>query len=226
MLSLILAAAFFSAIHLGIAGTRLRDRAIAALGERGYRAAFSIASLLGLIWLVVAYRAAPYVATWGMLEWWKPFAILLMLPAFALVVLGLTTPNPTAVGQEARLAEPPRGVLRVTRHPFLTGVALWAIVHLVGNGDYAALVFFAAFALVAIAGTKSIDAKRRRLSGAASWDPFAAQTSIIPFAAIVAGRNKLVLNEVRTWRWIVAVAAYALILGGHSHMIGVSPFPA
>jgi uncharacterized membrane protein len=226
VLSLILAAVFFITIHLGIAGTRLRDRAIGGLGERGFRAAFSIASLLGLIWLVVAYRAAPYVATWGMLEWWKPFAILLMLPAFALVVLGLTTTNPTTVGQEARLAEPPRGVLRVTRHPFLTGVALWAIVHLTGNGDYASLVFFAAFALVAIAGTMSIDAKRRRLSGAASWDAFAAQTSIIPFAAILAGRNKLVLNEIGTWRWIVAVAAYALFLGGHSHMIGVSPFPA
>jgi uncharacterized membrane protein len=226
VLSLILAAVFFIALHLGVAGTKLRDRATAALGERGYRGAFSIASLLGVIWLVFAYRAAPYIATWGMLEWWKPFAILLMLPAFALVVLGLTTPSPTTVGQEGRLAEAPRGILRVTRHPFLTGVALWALVHLIGNGDYASLVLFAAFGFVAIAGTASIDAKRRRLSGAAHWEPFAAKTSIVPFAAILAGRNKLVLNEIGAWRWIVAIAAYALMLGGHAHMIGVSPFPA
>jgi uncharacterized membrane protein len=170
-------------------------------------------------------QAAPYVATWGMLEWWKPFAILLMLPAFALVVFGLTTPNPTAVGQEGRLAEAPRGVVRVTRHPFLAGVGLWAMVHLIGNGDYASLLLFTAFAIVAMAGTVSIDAKRRRLSVSASWEQFAARTSIIPFAAILAGRNKLALNEVGAWRWILAVAAYALMLGGHSHIIGVSPFP-
>lgn len=40
MLSLILAALFFAGIHLGIAGTRLRDRAVAALGLGGYSGLF------------------------------------------------------------------------------------------------------------------------------------------------------------------------------------------
>ena len=103
--SLVLAALFFAGIHLGIAGTRLRDRAIAALGQGGYIAAFSIASVAGLVWMVIAYRGAPYVATWGMLEWWKPVAIVLMLPAVLLVVIGLATPNPTSVAQEDRLTQ-------------------------------------------------------------------------------------------------------------------------
>jgi uncharacterized membrane protein len=64
-----------------------------------------------------------------MIEWWKPFAIILMLPASLLVVIGLTTPNPTSVAQEGRLAQPPQGIVRVTRHPFLTGVGLWALVY-------------------------------------------------------------------------------------------------
>ncbi|MGA7260503.1 MAG: NnrU family protein [Stellaceae bacterium] len=34
-------------------------------------------------------------------------------------------------------------MVRVTRHPFLTGVGLWALVHLIGNGDVASLFFFA-----------------------------------------------------------------------------------
>ena len=44
MLSLLLAAIFFAGIHLGVAGTTWRDRAVAALGEGGYRA-------VGLDWL-------------------------------------------------------------------------------------------------------------------------------------------------------------------------------
>jgi len=115
---------------------------------------------------VAAYNRAPYLVTWGMLEWWKP--IILMLPAALLVVIGLTTPNPTSVAQEGLVGQPPQGIVRVSRHPFLTGVALWALVHLIGNGDVASLIFFATWAIVALAGTVSIDAKRRRLLGAAS----------------------------------------------------------
>jgi uncharacterized membrane protein len=225
VLLLILAALFFSGIHLGIAGTALRDRAIGMLGENGYRAAFALASIIGLGWLVTAYDRAPYLVSWGMLEWWKPFAILLMLPASLLVVIGLTTPNPTAVAQERRVEQPPQGIVRVTRHPFLIGVGLWALVHLIGNGDVASLIFFGTWAIVAFAGTVSIDAKRRRLLGDA-WEPFAAQTSIVPFAAIAAGRNRFSPHEIGLWRWVIAVLAYLLMLGGHAPVIGVSPFPA
>jgi uncharacterized membrane protein len=225
VLSLLLAAIFFAGIHLGVAGTTIRDRAITALGQSGYRVAFSIATVVGLAWLVMAYNRAPYVVTWGMLEWWKPFAIILMLPASLLVVIGLTTPNPTAVAQEDRLAQPPQGIVRVTRHPFLTGVGLWALVHLIGAGDVASLVFFAVWAVVALAGTVSIDKKLQRLFGAA-WEPFAAQTSIVPFAAIAAGRNRFRPGEIGAWRWAAAVVAYVLMLVGHADVIGVSPFPA
>jgi uncharacterized membrane protein len=224
MLSLILAMLFFIAIHLGVAGTTLRDRVVALLGQRGYSAAFSIASIIGIVWLVKAYAAAPYLATWGMLEWWKPIAILLMLPATLLVVIGLFTPNPTSVAQEARLAQPPQGIVRVTRHPFLIGVAVWALVHLVGNGDVASLIFFGTWIIIALPGAASIDAKRRRLLGEA-WRPFAAQTSVVPFAAIAAGRNRFDVGEIGLWRVALGLAVYALLLGGHQPIIGVSPFP-
>lgn len=226
MTSLVLAALFFAGIHIGVAGTSLRDRAIAALGRGGYLAAFSIASVLGLAWMVIAYRRAPYLATWGMVESWKPVALVLMLPAVLLVVIGLATPNPTSVAQEDRLAQPAQGIVRVTRHPFLTGVGLWALVHLVGNGDVASFVFFAGWAVVALAGTVSIDAKRRRLAGAARWHPFAAKTSIIPFAAIIAGRNRVSLREIGAGRALAALAAYAILLALHAPVIGVSPFPS
>ena len=153
MLFLVLAAIFFAGIHLGVAGTTWRDRAVAVLGEGAYRAVFSIASLAGIIWLVMAYRHAPYVTTWGVPVWWKPVAIMLMLPAFLLAVTGLTTSNPTIVGEEGRVARPPEGIVRVTRHPFLIGVGLWAVVHLIANGDLASFIFFGSLAVTALAGT-------------------------------------------------------------------------
>lgn len=225
MISLTLAALAFIGIHLGVSGTLLRDRLVSRIGLRGYMVAFSVASVAAIVWLVSAYQAAAYVPTWGQLEWWKPFAIALMLPAFLLVVIGLTTPNPTSVAQEGLVDRPPQGIVRITRHPFLVGVAIWSGVHLIGNGDVASLLFFAALVVVAAAGTVSIDAKRRRVLGAKAWDVFASRTSIVPFAAILSGRNSLVAREMGWWRPAAGFAAYALMLGGHAHIVGVSPWP-
>ncbi len=226
MISLTFAAMAFIGIHLGVSGTELRDRIVSRIGLRGYMIAFSVGSVAAIAWLVSAYTAAEYVPTWGQLEWWKPVAIVLMLPAFLLVVIGLTTPNPTAVAQEGLVDRPPQGIVRITRHPFLVGVALWAGVHLIGNGDVASLLFFAALAIVAVAGTVSIDAKRRRSLGASAWDVFASRTSIVPFAAVAAGRNSLAMHEIGWWRPAAGLVAYALMLGGHAHIVGVSPWPA
>ena len=225
MISLLLAGLFFIAVHIGVAGTSARGRLVAALGERGYSIVFSLASLGGIVWLVSAYAGTPYVETWGQPNWWKLVADVLMLPAFMLVVIGLATPNPTAVAQGGLASEPPRGIVRVTRHPFLIGVALWAILHLIANGDVASLLFFGSLLIVALAGAPSIDAKRRRALGPATWDAFARRTSILPFGAIAAGRNTLDAGEIGWWRIGLGVLAYVLFIGGHSHIIGVSPFP-
>ncbi len=225
MVSLALAALAFTIIHLGVSGTTLRDALVGRIGLRAYMIVFSVASLATLIWLIGAYTAAPYVRTWGQLQWWKPFAIALMLPAFLLVVIGLTTPNPTAVAQEGLVDQAPAGIVRITRHPFLIGTALWAAIHLVGNGDLASLLFFASLVVVSVAGTVSIDAKRARTLGAQAWQGFAGRTSILPFSAILAGRNSFSLAELGWWRVLAGVAAYALMLGGHAHIVGVSPWP-
>jgi len=59
VLSLVLAALFFAGIHLGIAGTAMRGRAIRIMGENGYRGAFAAASVIGFGWLMAAYNRAP-----------------------------------------------------------------------------------------------------------------------------------------------------------------------
>lgn len=224
MISLVLAGLFFLLTHVGVSGTRLRDALVGAMGQKLYMVAYSVVSLVGIWWLITAYRQADYVPLWGNPEWWKVVADVLMLPAFVLVVVGLTTPNPTAVAQEGMAGRPPQGIVRVTRHPFLSGIALWAFLHLVANGDVASVVLFGTFLLVCFAGAPSIDAKRQRSLGA-GWDDFASRTSILPFGAIASGRNTLSLAEMGWWRIGLGVLAYVLFIGGHVHIVGVSPFP-
>ena len=224
MTQLILAALFFTALHVGVAATSARGRAIEKLGENVYRAAFSLLSLLGIVWLAHAYRVAGYIETWGQLAWFKPIAAFLMLVAFLLVVLGMTTPNPMAVGGENLLManEQARGIQRVTRHPFLWGVAVWAFVHLIVNGDVASLVLFSSFLVLVFVGMISIDAKRKKACGR-HWDSYAASTSIIPFQAIKDGRNTLVITEFKVWQLVVALVLYFAVIHFHQAWFGVSP---
>jgi NnrU protein len=50
----------------------------------------------------------------------------------------------------------------------------WAVLHLIANGDVASFIFFGALAVTALAGTVSIDGKRRRALGP-GWQAFAAR---------------------------------------------------
>ena len=125
--------------------------------------------------------------------------------------------------QLAEGADIARGIGRITRHPFLWGVALWALVHLIVNGDLASLILFGSLLLLALGGTVAIDAKRRHRfrSGSAH---FAQTTSGVPFAAILSGRNRigLALSEIGIIRPLVAVLAYALIFYFHGRLFGAS----
>ena len=224
MSNLIAAAVFFLGIHFGVSGTRLRDRLVAALGEKKYRGLFALVSLVGLIWLIYAYGRAPYVSLWGQLVSLKPVAAPLVLLAFIFVGVGLATPSPTVAGMESQLARgaAARGIVRITRHPFLWGVALWALVHLTINGDLASLLLFGSLLVLSLGGTFSIDAKRRRGFGE-HWEQFARATSNVPFAAIASGRNQLgaALREMGLVKPLIAAAVYVAFFLLHARLFGV-----
>src|SRR5438477_241260 len=229
MSMLIAAAAAFLALHLLVAGTKLRDGITGTIGEGPYLGLFSLASLALIVWLVVAYNAAqrgndPLLFDLG--QGVRHLGIPVVALAFLLGVQGLLLKNPTSVqmGAAATDQDTVKGVLRITRHPFLWGVAIWSGFHLVANGDEASTIFFATFFILSLLGTVSIDAKRRRKLGPA-WDAFANATSNIPFAAVIAGRNRLRLAEIFGWRFWVAVVLFLVILFCHYRLFGVSPFP-
>lgn len=225
MAALALACLFFLAIHVLISGSPLRGRLVAALGERAYLAGFSLLSIAGLTWVILAYGTARATAPlwWSAPRWLHLPATAVLLAATLLVVLGLTTPSPTATGGAGHLARPDaaRGILRVTRHPFLWGVALWASMHLLLNGDAASVWLFGTLLALALMGPPLIDARRRRAHGA-DWQRFAAVTSSVPFAAIAARRNTLSLGEIRAWQWAAGLAAFALLVAMHRWAFGVA----
>ena len=230
MSNLIAAALVFLGIHLFISGTKLRDTIVKAIGERPYLGLFSLTSLIVIVWLVSAFNAASASAENRLLYdlgvGVRHLAIPLVALAFLLGVQGLLTPNPTAVQQENTAASEGtvKGVLRITRHPFLWGVMIWSAVHMAANGDLASVIFFATFFVNALIGTFLIDAKRKRKLGRV-WDSFAYKTSNVPFAAALSGRNKLKIGESFGERFWVALAIFLIVLFVHAWLFGASPFP-
>ena len=230
MINLVAAALVFVLFHLLVSGTRLRDAAVGTLGQGAYMGLYSLASVAGLAWLIFAFggaRSDPASAVlWSSAPALRWVQLVLQFLALMLVVPGLATPNPTSVAQQGLLERPDavKGMLRITRHPFLWGVAIWAFGHLLVNGDVAGLVLFGSLLALALFGTVSIDAKRKRALGD-KWDAFATQTSSVPFAAILAGRQKLNIGEIGWWRLALGVAVYAVLLAVHPYAFGVSPMP-
>lgn len=230
MVNLVAAAAFFLLIHFAVSGTRVRDALIGRVGQGPYMGLFVVASFVGLGWLGFAFaqaRGAPANEVfWGLTPSTRYVQIALQLLAMLFIVPGLMTPNPTSVRQEATLdrSDLVKGMLRITRHPFLWGVAIWATGHLLVNGDAASLVLFGSLLLLALFGTTLIDAKRKRALGL-KYDGFLAQTSNVPFLAIAQGRQRFSPGEIGLLRIAIAVAVWAALLFAHPYLFGVRALP-
>lgn len=219
------AAAAWFMLHAGIAGSPLRFWLIARFGEKAYRGAFSLASVASLWWLVHQYGRAPYRPLWLTPPALSFVPIVVVPLAFVLLAGAFTVPSPTAVGGERVLAKghQPRGVLRITRHPFLWSVVLWSVAHLLAHRDAGSLIFFASLGATALRGTFDIDRKRRKTS-AEEFAKLERVTSNVSFAALLARRNRLVAREL----WLPVVLGLALALGTvalHSRFFGAAAVP-
>lgn len=205
--TLLIAALLWVGVHVGIAGSPLRGRLVARLGEGGFRAGFSVLSVLAITALVLAWRAAPPTPLWALPLEARWALALLMLPGFWLFAASVLSPNPTSVGQPMGAAV--RGVQRITRHPMLWSFSVWAAVHIVAKGSLEGVLFFGAFLATALAGMPSIDAKLRARDPA-GFARLAAQTSILPFAA-----GPVAWGEIPLRVWSAGLAAWALALWLH-----------
>ena len=222
---LVLATLVFLFIHI-VPASALRAPLVNAIGERGYLAAFSILSLAALIWMIMSFNASDS----GGYVWYHAGKIqyvtaVLMFIALVLGVGGLIGANPTSVGGKVSgSGDPATGFLRITRHPFLMSVVIWSIAHLIVRGEMRAIVFFGGLGLLAAVGTVLIVAKTARRLGP-EWERFRDATSIIPFLAIIQGRNRFSFSELKIWRLAIGVAVFALILHFHADIMGAYSLP-
>src|SRR5690606_20079705 len=126
MAILIAGLAIFFLPHLVPMFPSARTRLAGALGEGPYKALFTGASLLGIIVIVWGKSVADFVPVYEPPAWGRQATMLLVLLAFICLF---------AFHLQGRIR-------RTLRHPFLTGIGLWGIGHLLANGDLASILLF------------------------------------------------------------------------------------
>lgn len=219
-----LASAAFVISHLALASHVMRDPLVARFGEKGFQGLYAVIALLILVAMMLAYSQAPLIFLWIPGHGLRHLPLLVMPLALVLIAGSLLAPNPSAVGKSGALdqAEPARGVLRITRHPMMWGIALWAVAHILANGDWASLLFFGGLLLTAILGSLHLD-RRMASDQGERWARFAAATSYIPFAALLGGRQR--------WSWsewgrpaLFGLGAFIALLLLHPYLFGVRPY--
>ena len=216
----------FVGLHFALSARRTRAALIAGLGEKGFLGLYSLIAFAALGGIVYGFRSAPYVVWWTPPLWARHSALALMPLALFFLVAGFSTPNPAAAGQDHTLsqAEPAAGILRISRHPALCGFALWAVLHMLANGDRSGILTFFSIFVLSVGGMFHIDSRRAHSQGEA-WSRFREKTSRLPFAAILSGRQSLRLSELGLVRPLAALLLYGAILASHRFVYGVSPLP-
>jgi len=218
MTSLLAATAVFLLTHF-VPSTPLRAALVKAIGEWPYRALYSTVAFATLAWMIWAYGNTPSEPLWSGPRW-LPLAV--MPAAFILIACGYWR-NPTMVGAEGLLKsdDPARGMIRITRHPLMWGIMLWAGAHVIARGDLKAVVFFGGFFLLAALGTIFMDSRKQSNP---DWARFAAVTSNIPFVAIVQGRNRLDWGEIGMVRPIIGLVLFEIVFALHPMLFGPRPY--
>ena len=209
MTMLVAATVAFLATHF-VTSTPLRPALVSAMGEWPYRGVYSLVAFITLGWMIWAYVGAPREFLW---RGFRELSYAVMPLAFVLIACGYWR-NPTMVGADKLLKsdDPARGVIRITRHPIMWGIMLWAAAHIVARGDLKSLVFFGSFLVLAALGTLAMDARKKSNP---DWPRFAAVTSHVPFVAIAQGRNRIVWREIGWLRPAIGLAVFFAVLLFH-----------
>jgi uncharacterized membrane protein len=204
MAELWLAAGLWVGTHLGISSSPLRGVLVRLMGQAMYMLFYSLVAAAALAYLIWVYVQAPRFDYLWMPDpdlYW--YAKLSMPLAMMLLVGGFMAPKDADPQQtEAELV---RGVFRVTRHPMQWAIIIWAVGHIIANGDAVSLLFFSAFLSLSFFGTLLMDRKQAQ-ADPDKWQQLARVSSNIPFAALLTGRNRWAIRE-----WLLPVVVGSVI---------------
>ena len=185
MLLLTLGLAIFLTVHLIPTFADLRQKLIGWKGAAIYKIGYSGAALAGLILIIIGKGRAAYVPVWDPPDWAYRITQISMLVALILIAAACL----------------PTNLKRFMRHPFLTGLALWALSHLLVNGDLASIILFGGFGAFAVFDIWSCN--RRGAQKADAKFPVSRDVTLVAVGIIV----------------------YGAILHLHPYLFGVSAMP-
>ena len=188
MLVMVIGLILFFAIHLVPANVELKNGLIARFGPRGYKAIFGVFSLVGLALIVLGFyklqrHPGKNPILWDPPTWSRHLALALMLPAMIALVATYI----------------PSHIHVMLKHPMLVAIKIWALAHLLANGDLAALILFGSFLAFAVYDRISVK-KRGDLGplgkGSGPWinDVIVAVLGVALYALIVLYLHELVIG--------------------------------
>ena len=145
-----------------------------------------------------------------------------MLPimpiACLLTVSDLTSRNPFSLGMGSKNFDSAKpGIVGLTKHQAIWGLAMWSVVHIFINGDVASFCMFGLLTLQGFGGPKSLDAKCKKNFGEEAWTRL--------FEKVSETSAMAALRQMGPWRAVFGLALYAGLLFLHQPIIGVSPLP-
>jgi uncharacterized membrane protein len=142
MVWLVVGVVLWTVVHLGkSAGRGIRGTLIEKFGEDPYKGLIAMSVLSALVLMVIGWRATVPSAVYAPPSWGPHLTQTGVLIALLLFSASVT----------------PNWVSANLRHPQLTGVATWAIAHLVSNGEQRSLVLFGGLAIWAIVSIFAIN---------------------------------------------------------------------
>lgn len=211
IITLIAANVAFVGTHFAMSHP-LRAPLVKALGAGGFQIAYTLVSFATLAWVYFAFIAAPPADLPGSGNIGWIAATIITFPAMILLAGSFignpALPTPMA---EAQARAEPKGVFRVTRHPMMWAIGLWAIAHLVLFWSLRTMITAAAMGTLALVGARLQDGKKARLMGDA-WAQWSRNTAFWPRLGQLFSVGALPLVA-GTALWLVAQGLHLLQAG-------------
>jgi uncharacterized membrane protein len=206
----------FAGSHMVLSSPRVRRSLVARLGEGPFAGIYSLVALATFVPLVWTYAAATHTGPqlWSFTGIAAVRWLAIGLAAVGVALVAASFVQPSATGMDPRAAPRARGLTRITRHPLFAGLGLWGLAHVLTNGFLSDVVFFGGFPLFALVGGAHQD-ERKRLDHGHRLAAYMEETSLVPFGAIVRGRNRLAMRELPWPAFAAGVAIAAALYLAH-----------
>lgn len=200
----------FGGSHILLTIQPIRNRLVARFGEAGFVFAYSvvaIATFAALVHYVALHRFDQSNAS--LLVSIPPVRgglLALSVAGFSLFVTAVLVYPRLPMATFRHRVMPARGIQQVTRHPFFSGIAIWAAAHALLCASTVSFVFFVGVVLLSFVGGLHQD---RRLVAELGepYRAYVASTSFWPFVAVVTKRQTIKWREQPWFGYGVGIGA-------------------